>query len=262
MADLDLRVDYQDDILDSSVNTKRKYNIIENADGTKSLEDVSVYTQNGDSFGAVDINKTNQAILDLNQSLQSFSKAHEALVESLAYSGLGVTEDMTFMEICAVLADKFPAFFHDYIKEVGSSFISIYSPLTSSTNWYNISDTSDTLTFSTDSATDKVSAAHGIRTKTITNTSDRLQPLISTIDWYYSIQEKNENIYIKVLNLTNNTEQTYMHNRGNSDWTTKSGTVNINYNVPVGHSVCIEVYVAMNRGKFSAIFKSLTFGTK
>lgn len=70
MADLDLRVDYKDDILDSSVNTKRKYNIIENEDGTKSLEDVSVYTQNGDSFGAADINKTNQAVLDLNSSLE------------------------------------------------------------------------------------------------------------------------------------------------------------------------------------------------
>ena len=69
MANLDLRVDYQDDILDASVNTQRKYNIIENADGTKTLEDVSVYTQVGDTFGAVDINKTNQAVLDLNQSL-------------------------------------------------------------------------------------------------------------------------------------------------------------------------------------------------
>ena len=69
MAALDLRTDYKDDILDSSVNTKRKYNIIENEDGTKSLEDVSVYTQNGDSFGAADINKTNQAVLDLNSSL-------------------------------------------------------------------------------------------------------------------------------------------------------------------------------------------------
>ena len=78
MADLDLRVDYQDDILDSSVNTKRKYNIIENEDGTKSLEDVSVYTQEGDSFGAVDINKTNQAVLDLNQSLTlDYSNASE-----------------------------------------------------------------------------------------------------------------------------------------------------------------------------------------
>lgn len=69
MANLDLRVDYKDDILDLSVNTKRKYNIIENEDGTKSLEDVSVYTQNGDSFGAADINKTNQAVLYLNSSL-------------------------------------------------------------------------------------------------------------------------------------------------------------------------------------------------
>lgn len=73
MAVLDLRVDYKDDILDSSVNTKRKYNIIENEDGTKSLEDVSVYTQNGDSFGAADINKTNQAVLDLNSSLRKYN---------------------------------------------------------------------------------------------------------------------------------------------------------------------------------------------
>ena len=83
MADLDLRVDYQDDILDSSVNTKRKYNIIENEDGTKSLEDVSVYTQNGDSFGAVDINKTNQAVLDLNQSLSvGYDATNTSLVDT------------------------------------------------------------------------------------------------------------------------------------------------------------------------------------
>ena len=86
MADLDLRVDYQDDILDSSVNTKRKYNIIENADGTKSLEDVSVYTQTGDTFGAVDINKTNQAILDLNQSLNMRYNPDTDMVEIL-YNG-------------------------------------------------------------------------------------------------------------------------------------------------------------------------------
>ena len=91
MADLDLRVDYQDDILDSSVNTKRKYNIIENADGTKSLEDVSVYTQKGDSFGAVDVNKTNQAVLDLNSSLNTIDYDNKISFTSEFNSNLNIT---------------------------------------------------------------------------------------------------------------------------------------------------------------------------
>ena len=64
-----LKTNYKDDILDASANTQRKYRMVNNADGTISLEDVTVYTQNGDSFGAADINKTNQAVLDLNSSL-------------------------------------------------------------------------------------------------------------------------------------------------------------------------------------------------
>ena len=47
---------YQDDILDTSVNTRRKYNMIQNADGTVSFEDATVYSQVGDTFGAADIN--------------------------------------------------------------------------------------------------------------------------------------------------------------------------------------------------------------
>ena len=71
-----LKTNYKDDILDTSANTQRKYRIVNNADGTISLEDVTVYTQNGDSFGAADINKTNQAVLDLNSSLTlDFSNA-------------------------------------------------------------------------------------------------------------------------------------------------------------------------------------------
>ena len=66
-----LKTNYKDDILDTSANTQRKYRIVNNADGTISLEDVTVYTQNGDSFGAADINKTNQAVLDLNSSLNN-----------------------------------------------------------------------------------------------------------------------------------------------------------------------------------------------
>ena len=57
-----LKTDYKDDVLDTSVNTSRRYRMITNSDGTVSLEDVTVYLEEGDIFGAVDINKTNEAV--------------------------------------------------------------------------------------------------------------------------------------------------------------------------------------------------------
>ena len=65
----DLKTNYVDDVLDASVNEKRKYNMIQNADGTVSFVDVTTYTQNGDSFGAKDINDTNAAVNELNSNL-------------------------------------------------------------------------------------------------------------------------------------------------------------------------------------------------
>ena len=60
-----LKEDYLDDILDTSVNEKRKYRMINNADGTISLEDVTEYSKNGDNFGAFDINITNKTVNEL-----------------------------------------------------------------------------------------------------------------------------------------------------------------------------------------------------
>lgn len=57
-----LKTSYTEDQLDISKNTKRKYNITNNADGTKSLEDVTEYIVKGDKFGAGDINATNAAV--------------------------------------------------------------------------------------------------------------------------------------------------------------------------------------------------------
>ena len=52
-----LRTDYKDDILDLTQNTKRKYRMVTNADGTVSFDDVTVYSQVGDSFGAAELNE-------------------------------------------------------------------------------------------------------------------------------------------------------------------------------------------------------------
>lgn len=57
-----LPVNYQDDIVASSMGGKRRYNLINNPDGTVSLEDVTEYTQVGSDYGAKDINETNTAV--------------------------------------------------------------------------------------------------------------------------------------------------------------------------------------------------------
>ena len=39
-------------------------------------------------------------------------ECRDALCNALKYSGLGITEDMTFTEICAILTEKYPAIFN------------------------------------------------------------------------------------------------------------------------------------------------------
>lgn len=73
-----LKTDYKDDILPAS-SAKRKYNLETNSDGTVSFNDVTEYQQTGDTFGAADINKTNEMV---NKSLQivSFNESTGELV--------------------------------------------------------------------------------------------------------------------------------------------------------------------------------------
>lgn len=58
----ELRTDYKDDILDTEINKRRKYQMITNEDGTVSFEDVTEYLQEGDSFGALDVNAITEAV--------------------------------------------------------------------------------------------------------------------------------------------------------------------------------------------------------
>lgn len=73
MADTTLKTDYKDDVLDTSKNTRRKYQMIQNDDGTVSFVDVTEYSQVGDSFGAADINATNKAVSDLNTNISALN---------------------------------------------------------------------------------------------------------------------------------------------------------------------------------------------
>lgn len=69
-----LKVNFKDDILNASMNTKRKYNLVYNNDGTVSLQDATVYTQTGDLFGAAEINSTNDAINTLSTDVTALKK--------------------------------------------------------------------------------------------------------------------------------------------------------------------------------------------
>ena len=62
MAKQTLPTNFKDDILGASMGGKRRYNLIQNSNGTVSLEDVTSYTQVGSDFGAAQMNQTNKAV--------------------------------------------------------------------------------------------------------------------------------------------------------------------------------------------------------
>lgn len=57
-----LKTNFTDDILAESMNGKRQYNVTENSNGTKSLEDVTDYQSIGSTFSAKNMNETNAAV--------------------------------------------------------------------------------------------------------------------------------------------------------------------------------------------------------
>ena len=73
----ELKTNYVDDVLDSSKNQLRKYQQIQNDDGTVSFVDVTEYSTTGTSFGAKDINDTNTEVNELNNSLVRNTKTYE-----------------------------------------------------------------------------------------------------------------------------------------------------------------------------------------
>lgn len=69
----DLKTNYKDRLLDTSVNTERKFNLVDSneniiASGV-SLRDITKYSQEGDTFGAADINKITATINEQNNNL-------------------------------------------------------------------------------------------------------------------------------------------------------------------------------------------------
>ena len=100
MADTTLKTDYKDDVLDTSKNTQRKYQMIQNEDGTVSFVDVTEYSQTGDSFGAKDVNEIAEAFNDLNSNMQecfqSVSNGKAKMASAITGKGVTTPSDATF----------------------------------------------------------------------------------------------------------------------------------------------------------------------
>lgn len=67
------KTDYYDDILDTSKNTKRKYKMTTNDDGTVSFEDVTEYLTQGDVLGADAVNEFAVGMNKFNAFVNQFS---------------------------------------------------------------------------------------------------------------------------------------------------------------------------------------------
>ena len=93
----DLRTDYQDDVLDASENTARVYDLVDSNGKVVlagvHLEDKTVYTTEGDDYGAADINtqntKINQINADLTANNNKFIFAYDSTSQSYGYKAGG-----------------------------------------------------------------------------------------------------------------------------------------------------------------------------
>lgn len=89
----ELRIDYTDDILDTSENEKRKYNMETNEDGTVSFVDKTQYVNVGDALGSADINSICEKINENSKQLNglnfyAMSESEFATVEEDTENGV------------------------------------------------------------------------------------------------------------------------------------------------------------------------------
>lgn len=112
MAKATLPTNYLDDIMSSSMEGKRRYNLIHNSDGTVSLEDVTDYTQIGSNFGAAQMNQTNTAVnnsADKSKIIDSLSDATANTQAGMMAGALAVRELHGKMKNKIIIGNKIDA---------------------------------------------------------------------------------------------------------------------------------------------------------
>ena len=101
MAKGTLLTNFVDDILNATMNGKRRYKLIPNDDGTYSLEDVTTYDQIGTDFGAAVVNAIANAVnesADKNKIIDDIDTINGLTEEGYIAGGLAlknVTNSLT-----------------------------------------------------------------------------------------------------------------------------------------------------------------------
>lgn len=114
MAKSTLPVNYQDDILNSAMSGKRRFKLINNSDGTVSLEDVTTYDQVGSNFGAGQMNATNQAV---NESLDKNKVVRDlATIGAITQAGY-VPDALALKEVNSSLVNENSESFNFGVKD-------------------------------------------------------------------------------------------------------------------------------------------------
>ncbi len=80
----ELRTDFKDDILAEAMGGRRRYQMIQNEDGTVSFVDATEYEQMGSEFGQAEINATNAAVIALQNEQVETADPMTATEEGLA----------------------------------------------------------------------------------------------------------------------------------------------------------------------------------
>ena len=114
-----LKTDYKDAMYDGA----RKWRITQNADGTSGIADETGYTQDGDKFGANDINATNKEINRINHTTEVTLTASgwtgSAAPFSQTVNVTGATSDLEAILVSALADGADATTAKAYIKAFG-----------------------------------------------------------------------------------------------------------------------------------------------
>ena len=153
-----LKTDYVDDVLDTSENTTRIYDIVDaNGNVIESdihFEEKTVYSQEGDSYGATEINEQNETINSMNQVIEDLDAEHIAFDDTTAQTGSnnvqGAIEYLKSSFSNALTSLK-ATDIAQFVGATGSTFASVISALTSVLQTKSVTATTSAQTVSPDS---------------------------------------------------------------------------------------------------------------
>lgn len=120
---MSLKTNYKNDVFSGN----RKYNLINNSDGTVSLEDVTEYQQVGDIFNADDINSTNAKVneVETNQGKTQTDIENTNGVIDVTVPASNWSESIPYTQTISIpgLKDSRPVIGQHYIGTINQSNI-------------------------------------------------------------------------------------------------------------------------------------------